>query len=148
MMKKSLMFLLIFMSAFPAFAEEVRSATILSLRGGVEVRKGGQDWSPAQVGMTLYKGDQIKTDDQAFAEVAIDDGATGTVEVDSSSLFKLDTLDLNKETGDKMTLLDLAMGRVLVHAEKLQGKSKFEVKTPTSTAGVRGTTFEVRVAEE
>lgn len=147
-MKKTILLILILCWAFPVSADEIRYATISSFRGAVQVRKAGQSWTPAQVGMVLYRGDQVKTEEQGFAEVAIDDGKTGTVEIDSASLFKLDILDLNHETGDKITLLDLAMGRVLVHAEKLQGKSKFEVKTPTSTAGVRGTTFEVRVTEE
>ena len=44
------------------------------------------------------------------------------------------------------TLLDLAMGEVLIKAQKVHGEnSKFEVKTPTSIVGVRGTTFNVKV---
>ena len=44
------------------------------------------------------------------------------------------------------TLLDLAMGEILIKAQKVHGeKSQFEVKTPTSIVGVRGTTFNVKV---
>jgi hypothetical protein len=55
---------------------------------------------------------------------------------------------VNKITGDKTTLLDLAIGKVLVQTQKLQGDSKFEVRTPTALTGVRGTIFEVTVKEK
>ena len=57
-------------------------------------------------------------------------------------------METESKTGDKTTLLDLALGKVLVHVEKLQGKSKFEVRTPTALTGVRGTTFTVEVREK
>lgn len=127
--------------------EGVRSATIMNIQGDVHAKTGNSDWKLATVGMVLYVNDSIKTAENGFAELALDNGETGTVEIDSGSVFRLDTMKKDPETGDKTTLLDLAVGRVLVHAQKLKGQSKFEVKTPTSTAGVRGTTFEV-VAEE
>jgi len=60
-----------------------------------------------------------------------------------TSRMRLNTLELNQETGEKTTVLDLAIGKVLIHAEKLKGDSVFNVRTPNSTTGVRGTTFTV-----
>jgi hypothetical protein len=52
--------------------------------------------------------------------------------------------DKDKET--QRTLLDLSIGEILIQVDKLQAeKSSFEVKTPTSMVGVRGTTFSVKV---
>ncbi len=128
-----------------AIASEARQATISNVRGEVFVRQGQGDWKPAQSGAVLHKGDEIKTSAKGFAEVLLDNGKVGNIQVKEKSLFKIDTLDTNATTGDKFTLLNLAIGKVLVHAEKLHGNSKFEVRTPTSTTGVRGTLFEVSV---
>ena len=52
--------------------------------------------------------------------------------------------DLNK--GTSQTLLDLAVGKILIRVDKLHKKGdKFEIKTPTSIVGVRGTVFGVEV---
>ena len=128
-----------------ALAADARQATISKVRGEVMVRLDNGEWQAAQVGTILHKHDEIKTSDGGFAELLLDKGEVGSVEVQSKSLFKLGTFDENPATGEKYTLLDLAIGKVLVHAEKLQGNSRFEVRTPTSTTGVRGTMFEVSV---
>jgi len=127
------------------FAVEPRQATIFNVRGDVLVRQDNRDWQPAQVGMILNKNDEIKTSEGGFAEILLDDGKVGSVQVQQKSLFKLENLEQNGTTGEKHTLLNLAIGKVLVHAEKLHGNSTFEVRTPTSTTGVRGTMFEVSV---
>ena len=51
-------------------------------------------------------------------------------------------------SGDKNTMIDVALGKVKVYADKLRGKSKFEVNTPTAVLAIRGTIFEVKVWEE
>jgi len=71
---------------------------------------------------------------------------TATVEVKKSSQVKLATLLQNGQDATETTLLDLSLGEILIKAKKLHSeKSKFEVKTPTSIVGVRGTTFSVTV---
>ena len=68
------------------------------------------------------------------------------VDVSEKSQLSLATLVKDTTSGLKKTLLDLAIGQVLIKAEKLDTPdSKFEVKTPTSVVGVRGTKFSVRV---
>ena len=54
------------------------------------------------------------------------------------------------DAADKIdnTLLVVGIGSVLVKADKLVGASKFEVKTPTSIIGIRGTIFEVYVSTQ
>jgi len=135
----------LFLMSGLAIADQARQATISNLGGEVLVRQGQGHWQSAQMGMVLNVGDELKTANGAFAEITLDQGQVGTVKVDQGSLFKIDSMDSNPATGDKNTLLDLAIGKVLVHAGKLQGDSKFEVRTPTSTTGVRGTVFEVSV---
>lgn len=126
-------------------ADTLRHATLSDFSGAVMVRQGGSTWQAAQMGMTLHPSDEVKTSEGAFAEILLDDGAVGKVKVNEKSLFKIQALDQDLTTRDNITLLDLAIGKVMVQAEKLQGNSKFEVRTPTSTTGVRGTMFEVSV---
>ena len=128
-----------------AIAAEAREATISGVKGEVFVRQNHGDWKPAQKGMVLYRDDEVKTSQGSLAEVLLDNGAVGSVQVKEKSLFRINIMDEDVKTGDKVTLLDLAIGKVMVHAEKLKGNSKFEVRTPTSTTGVRGTMFEVSV---
>ena len=134
-------FLLFFVSA-TASADQVRQATLTNFAGDVMVRQDGGEWKPATNGIVMKINDEIKTSSGASAEVLLDNGE---VQIREKTHFKIDTMDLNPATGEKTTYLNLALGRILIHAQKLQGDSKFEVRTPTSTTGVRGTVFEVSV---
>lgn len=144
MKRKLVTFLLFFLvSAIGVTsAEEVRQATLVNLIGDVMVRQDAGEWKPATPGTLVKINDEIKTSAGASAEILLDNGS---VQIKEKSLFKINTLDLDPATGEKITYLDLALGKIMVHAQKLQGNSKFEVRTPTSTTGVRGTVFEVSV---
>lgn len=144
----SLIILLIFGSSH-AFSEEPRKAIVSEVRGNVEARLANLDWEPVQVGLVLHERDEIRTAENSFAAILVDDdGKTGKLDLKEKSHLKFNQLALEPVSGDKTTLLDLAIGRVMVKAEKLQGDSTFEVRTPNSTTGVRGTEFEVVVDEE
>ena len=136
----------LFVSA-PLFAEVGRVAEIGSLEGAVWFRKGGTtEWKGAEKGMMLLENDEIKTGDNAKVELLLDTaGETGKLDLSANSQMRFETMGKNPATEDKTTLLDLAVGKVLIKAEKLRGNSTFQVKTPTSICGVRGTLFEVTV---
>lgn len=137
----------VFVFSSAAQAEEVRKAIVTKVRGPVEVRMGEELWSPAAKGMMLYETHEIRTGVKGFAEIYLDEDAeAGKLELKEKSHLRLSTMDMSGS--DKETYLDLALGKVLVHAEKLKGNSKFEVKTPNASAGVRGTVFEVSVEEQ
>ena len=132
-----------------AFAEDgKRTAHITSLDGNASLKLAGQtNWSSAKVGDTLNEGDALKTDAGSKTLLTIGDkGQVGIVEISEGSQLLLAEMMVNEKEGTSKTLLDLAMGDVLIHAQKVHGEqSKFEVKTPTSIVGVRGTTFRVKV---
>jgi len=132
-----------------AYAAPARKAILADIEGVVQVKIGGSDWQAAEVGMTLHELDEIRTAKGGTAEVLLDDGGlTGTIEMREASHMRLNTLMIKPSTQDKTTLVDVAMGSVMVYAKKLKGKSKFEVNTPTATIGIRGTQFEVKVQEK
>ena len=132
-----------------ALSQPLREAIVSKINGDVNVRIGEGDWEAARAGVVLHERDEIRTAPGSSAEILLDKGAsTGKLELKEKSFLKFDTMKWDAQTGDKATLLDLAIGKVLVHAEKLTGDSNFKVRTPTSTTGVRGTVFEVAVEEK
>lgn len=135
------------LSSFTYASENIRDAMLSEVRGQVTVRENGKEWKAAMPGIVLHEKDEIRTGANGYAEILMDGGDTASLELKENSYFKFHTLGVDS-TGDKSTLLDLAIGKVLVHAEKLKNNSKFEVRTPTSTTGVRGTMFEVQVEEQ
>ncbi len=132
-----------------AYAQESkRVASISDMSGTVEVRTmQDKKWVPGQIGMKLSEGDILRTKANSWAVLNVDGMAqTATCEVKENSQIKLAQLLENKKDSTQKTLLDLALGEVLIKAKKLHSeKSKFEVKTPTSIVAVRGTTFSVAV---
>lgn len=133
--------------AVTGYAMEKRTAQISSIDGTAEVKVAGQnDWAPASVGMILNEGDTIKTSPKSWTLLDVDNGKIATVEVKEGSQMVIAELKSDPKADKSSTLLDLALGEVLIKAQKVHGEnSKFEVKTPTSIVGVRGTTFNVKV---
>ena len=131
-----------------ATAQDIsRSASIASLKGKVQVKLiNEKSWNPAKAGMVLYEGDSVRTSAGSWALLNLDGGKTATVEVKENTQLLLSELKKNDSGDVKDTLLDLAIGKILIKVQKLRKESsKFEVKTPTSIVGVRGTVFAVEV---
>lgn len=142
--------LCMFFISTPLFAEVGRIAEVSDIQGDVQFRKSGTtEWKGAEKGMLLLEGDEIKTGAAAKAVILLDKaGETGQLDLAPKSKMRMETMKKDSVTEDKTTLLDLALGKVLVKAGKLKGNSSFQVKTPTSICGVRGTIFEVSVEEQ
>ena len=120
----------------------VRQAILLKVEGTAEVRIAQADWKPAEAGMILHASDEIRTGKNSTAEVLLDEGgSSGEFELKPESRLQFNKMDGDAKTAHKVTVLNLAIGDVLVHAQKVTGDSVFQVKTPNSTTGVRGTTF-------
>jgi len=122
-----------------------RYATLKNPGKDVFVKCQGGEWQAAKDGMVILPGDVVKTAAAGSVEVMLDGGKVGRVEIKEGSIFRINKTETNPATGDKTTLLDLAIGKMIAHVEKLKGESKFEVRTPTVLTGVRGTVFEVVV---
>jgi len=129
---------------------EKRTATIVEMEGSATVKMpDAQGWVPADLGMELTQGDTVKTDADSLVVLMLSGTETANVEIKEHSVMKLAELFTDSDMATQRTLLDLAIGEILITSKKLQSeKSKFEVKTPTSIVGVRGTTFSVSVESE
>lgn len=137
--------LILLFSIGVTFAQEPRQVTISDVRGEAFVRQNQADWQQAAVGMVLHQNDEVKTSEGALVEILLDQGDVGKIKIDEKSRLRINTMTNDNTTGGKFTLLDLAIGKVIVQAEKLEKNSKFEIATPTGTTGVSGTFYEVSV---
>ncbi|MBL7071597.1 MAG: FecR domain-containing protein [Candidatus Omnitrophica bacterium] len=132
-----------------AAEESMRSAVIVSFEGRVDVQREGEKyWIPVENGSILNERDLLRT--KPASRVVIDvTGITGeeiTVEVEESSQLMIVEFIKDEEKKAHKTLIDLAIGKVLIKAKEIRSEeSEFEVKTPTSVVGIRGTTFGVEV---
>ncbi len=140
-------FVIALLPSLPAFAEGDRFVTIAKVKGDVMVRTGAAEaWIPAEKGMILNEMDEIKTGEKSKAEIELDEkGETGSVQLKAEGLMRLTKMLKDMKTEKKQTLFDLARGKLTVRAAKLKEQEKFEIRTPTNVAGVRGTVFEVSV---
>ena len=129
-------------------AEKSNFAKVMDLTGDVQVMKiGTSAWIPAKVWMQLDVGDIIKTGPGASADLGFGDlGRDALVRVDPNSSMKVESYDQVKGASKGKIMLDLAVGDIMVKIDKIKDESQFQVRTPTSIVGVRGTGFKVHVS--
>jgi hypothetical protein len=121
------------------------AATLAVLNTAVDAQKGSSDFAPALDGDILANGDFVRSSKDGRAVLTFFDAST--LSVDPGSLVKV--LALNRVgTGGIQLLVEQTLGRSWAAVSKLKTPdSKFEIKTPTSIAAVRGTAFETIVTQ-
>jgi hypothetical protein len=120
------------------------AATVGVLSVAVDAQKGSAGFAPALDGDIVANGDFVRSSRDGRAVLTFFDGST--VSVDSGALVKV--LNLNRlASGGIELLLEQTLGRSWAAVAKLKPDSKFEIKTPSSIAAVRGTAFETNVTQ-
>ena len=89
---------------------------------------------PAQVNQTMAYGDQIRTADQALAEVGLVTGAVFRIGGDATLTLRPSQLQL--DAGQMITWVEGALAEPV------------EIVTPAGIAGIRGTTVFVNIADD
>jgi hypothetical protein len=135
-------------AAMPELEQTKEAGTLRNPGKDVFVKGRSGEWTAAKDGRVILPGDEVKTSPGSSVEVMLSGGKVGRVEIQGGSLFRIDKAGTDVATGDKTTVLGLALGKILVEAKSLTGNSKFEVRTPTAITGARGTVFEVTVKEK
>jgi ferric-dicitrate binding protein FerR (iron transport regulator) len=122
------------------FTSSERVAKVSTLTGRVSILRDQQEWA-LHVGDPIRVRQMIVTGSDGFATFDVSDGSTFEVFPNSRVIFR-------DNPSNWKDLLDLLIGRVKVHIEKLGGKpNPTSVTAPTAVISVRGTTFDV-VAED
>ena len=129
----------------PGSNDADRAASVAVLNTAVDAQRGSSDFAPALDGDVLASGDFVRSSKDGRAVLTFFDGST--VSVDPASLVKVLKLD-RLASGGIALLVEQALGRSWSAVSKLKTPdSKFEIKTPTSIAAVRGTSFETNVTQ-
>ncbi|GAB4336621.1 MAG: hypothetical protein Kow0099_09640 [Candidatus Abyssubacteria bacterium] len=125
----------------------VARGSFVEVSGTVEVLpKGETEWKPAEKGMELDEGDQIRSgpDSKAIATFA----NQLIMAVEPQSAVNLEKLEKSRKAGVDIKI-NLDNGQIWNDVGTLRHKrSKFFVETPQAVTGVRGTAFAVRISPE
>jgi hypothetical protein len=127
-----------FFLSHEAFAVNIQAdeAMILFLRGDVKVKKApSAEWLDAVEEMVLFGGDQLKTGDNSWAEIGIGEDFANVVRVEELTLVELTELG--------PTEINLLKGELRALVERIGADETFEIRTPTSVCGVRGTGWDI-----
>ncbi len=117
------------------------AAQVVSITGQVGTFKDGNPWA-LRVGDSVAPRQEVSSGPDGHAVFSLPDGSTFELFPNSRATFRA-------STGSVTDLLDLWIGRVKVHIQKLGGRpNPNRVTTPTAVISVRGTIFDVTVEEE
>jgi len=113
-----------------------QNAVFTQVTGKVEVNPG-TGWRPAAVGTAVAKGAVVST---GFDSTAVLDVGQSTVSV--RPLTRMTLEDLVQQQGSQATSLFLRTGKVSAQVKTVAGlRQDFKLRSPVSTAAVRGTSF-------
>ena len=132
--------------AKPATAEQF--ATLHPKQGVVEVGEDDGGFVAGQEGQTLEAGDVVRTGDDGRAEIEYFDGSV--TRLDASTVFGLEELSsIEDQPGSRVIEVSQQEGRTFQRVTEITGsESRFDVETPTATASVRGTLFDIQIEDD
>ena len=120
---------------------ESGAAKVITLNGQVSVLRDDSPWV-LNVGDSIQPRQIVITGPDGFAVFQVSDGSTFEVFPNARVVFR-------ENPGSWRDLLDVLLGRVKVHIQKLGGQPNYNrVRTPTAVISVRGTVFDVAVEDE
>lgn len=137
-MKFMTVFILIFCGFSQAFAEETYGLLMI-VKGQVQIIKLNASPVSAKVGAKVYQQDTIVTGKDSRAKIVMSD--RNIINVLPETRLRIDQYISNVK--EKNVRLSLIEGKVRSNVEQQYdgSENKFEIKTPSAVAGVRGTQF-------
>ncbi len=150
MLKLNRMIMLVFLSAAFCLPAQVGAGQeigkITRLKGSIAIhRNGAKIGILATNGMDIQQNDAIKTKAKAYVRFRLNDGSIMTL--GEKAELTLDSFIYNPEKKKRRAFFNVALGKLRVFANRMQKyrDNRFQIKTPTAVAGVRGTVFMVWV---
>ncbi len=145
--KKQILVLLAFFLVLPMHvqAEQV-IGKITRLKGSVLIyRNAATIGLSATVGMDLRQNDTIKTKKKSYVRFQLTDGSIMTL--GEKAEITLDSFTYDPKKKKRVAFFKMAFGKLRIFANQMlkYRDNRFQVKTPTAVAGVRGTVFMVWV---
>ncbi|MDA2932999.1 tetratricopeptide repeat protein [Acidobacteria bacterium AH-259-D05] len=133
-----------------AQADQDIAAKVLSVQGRVEVEQS--PWASARIDQFLYPGNRIRTGPRSRVALLLADETQ--LKVSENSVLQLSAV---RQTSDLLTrvtagpgadqsILNISRGRAWLRSKKKP--APVQVRTPAVTAAIRGTEFDIRVADD
>ena len=127
-------------SVFPGVDAKGTPAKILSLTGQVSIYRDGGPWA-LRMGDFVLPTQEVQSGPDGHAMFELADGSTFELFPNSRATFR-------NTSGTWFDLLELWIGRVKVHIQRVGGRpNPNRVTTPTAVISVRGTIFDITVDE-
>jgi hypothetical protein len=122
--------------------DEPSEATVIARTGNIAATNAGGAAINLEIGTKVVEGTRVTTSANSFLTLQLAD--MSRVSLPSNSGIELARLRKSMYTGAPRTELKLLRGKVVSRVSPLDvNKGRFEVRTPLSVAGVRGTYFRV-----
>jgi len=131
-------------SMFSVAKADDGKAIVRKLVGTAKYSTGAGGWLPIKLNDHLSTGATIQVDAESQVDFFL--GVNGpTLRVTADTTVALDNLSFQGGGEDVVieTKLNLSDGRILGSVKKLAAASKYEVKTPTGVAGIRGSEYDI-----
>lgn len=130
-----------FIFLFGFFAHADVYGVLMVVKGDVQIISKLKNMTKAKVGQKVFPGDTIETKEEARAKVVMLD--KNVINISPNSKFEFQKYEYDPDQNKKGALLNVIYGkiRMTVNQKYDDEKNKFQVKTKTSVAGVRGTDF-------
>lgn len=142
-MIRNVFFLLGFLFNVKLFAS---NGTFIIVKNEINVQKKGGVTEMAKVGSTISAGDTVISGADSRAKIAMQDRNIITILPNTKLIIE----EYKSNDKDKNVKLSLLQGKVRndVKEKYDNDKNKFQIRTPTAVAGVRGTKFITSYAVE
>ena len=139
---RALVIMLILAAVPPALGAQEKLGDISYLEGEVAIARDGTSIDGVAIGQDLQNFDQVTTGSDSRAELDLSSGDVPkmTVKVGADTQFSLEITSLS---GSRQTTLSIMGGSLSMKVAKLSGGQAVQVKTDSTTMGVRGTDFVV-----
>ena len=125
-------------------ADELSEATVIARNGSITATAADGSSTILNIGSRITEGMRITTEANSFLTIALVDESR--VSVPSNSSILITKLRKSLYTASPRTEVKLMRGRVVSRVSPLDvNRGRFEVHTPLSVAGVRGTLFRVSI---
>lgn len=133
---------LIAADATQAQSTQQGTAQVRAIEGSAKYSTGGGAWMELKPGTKLKSGSVVST--AANSHVDLYMGMNGpTVRITEDTTLGLDKLTYTDTGADAVieTQLNLQKGTIMGSVRKLAAASRYEIKTPSGVAGIRGTDY-------
>lgn len=114
------------------------------VKGTVKIISGkDKSQNAAKVGSKVFSGDTVVTEKDSRAKIVMAD--RNVLQLSPDTKFEITNYKTSAVESERTAQLALMQGKVRAQVEQKYGeKNKFEMKTPTAVAGVRGTQYVIQ----